>query len=74
MPGLVAPPRREAGAARLQPLRERADIVGLDEEHVERIAALAMEAAHRFFVIGDLRKLDPIEALAADRTASSVPV
>ena len=60
--GFVRRTRRELRAPSLETLCQRADVVGLDEKHVERIAALPMKAAHRFFVVGDLRELDPIEA------------
>src|SRR3984957_19206289 len=60
--GLVASVGREARAARLQALFEGADVVGLDEKHVERIAAALMEAAHREVGVDDLRDLDSVEA------------
>ena len=60
--GFVAGVGGEAGAARLQALFERADVVGLDEEHVERVAAALMEAAHREVGVGDLRDLDSVQA------------
>src|ERR1700722_10844287 len=60
--GFVAGVVCETGAARLQALFESADVVGLDEEHVERIAAALMEAAHREVGVDDLRDLDSVEA------------
>ena len=60
--GLVASMGGEAGAARLQALLESADVVGLDEKHVERVAAALMEAAHRKVGVGDLRNLDTVES------------
>src|ERR1700726_4051829 len=60
--GFVARVGRETGAARLQALLEGADVVGLDEKHVERIAAALMEAADRKVGVDDLRDLDSVQA------------
>src|SRR5258708_29613011 len=59
---LVASVGRETGAARLQALFEGADVVGLDEEHVERVAAALMETGHREVGVDDLRDLDSVQA------------
>src|SRR5580704_16247359 len=60
--GFVASVGCEAGAARLQALFECAGVVGLDEKHVERIAAALMKAAHRKLGVDNLRDLDSVEA------------
>src|ERR1700682_925682 len=60
---LVAAVSGEASSARRQPILDRADVVGLDKEHVERIAAALVKTAHRKIGIGYLRNLDSVEAL-----------
>src|SRR5208282_372359 len=60
-PRLVAASRRETRAALLQALFERADVVGLDEKHVQRVAAPFVKPAHRKVAVGDLRYLDAVK-------------
>src|ERR1700724_4025020 len=59
--GFVAGVGCKARAAGLQALFESADVVGLDAEDVERVAAALVETAHREVGVGDLRNLDPVE-------------
>ena len=40
---------------------ERADVVGLDEKHVQRVAAAFVKTAHRKVGVGDLRDLDAVK-------------